>query len=167
VDFPHHKPQSAQQQELNQRLAQTLSIQGFPTIVILDQNGRAVGRLGYRPGGPKPFIAELQKIPGLIPGAPRVVTPNVLQQDPPRKPVIFVPIAPSTPTRYNELALKAISGVKGSRMALINNENFKVGDIANVKFQDKHIEVCCKEIREDSVLITADGKTMELKLGKR
>src|ERR1700720_3453095 len=39
VDFPHHKAQSPAQKQLYAKLAQKLQIQGFPTIVMLDQNG--------------------------------------------------------------------------------------------------------------------------------
>ena len=42
-----------------------------------------------------------------------------------------------------------------------------VGESAAVKAQDRDVIVYCKEIRDDSVLITADDKPMELKLGKR
>jgi len=61
--------------------------------------------------------------------------------------------------------LKGISGSKQRRLALINNATFVVGETAKVKVQDQLVEVCCKEIREDSVLVTADGKPLELKLG--
>jgi hypothetical protein len=40
-----------------------------------------------------------------------------------------------------------------------------VGESADVKVQDKDVVVCCKEIRDDSVLITVDDKPVELKLG--
>ncbi|MDB6109311.1 MAG: thioredoxin [Pedosphaera sp.] len=168
LDFPHHKPQSPAQKQLNAKLAQTLDIKGFPTIVVLDQNARAVGRLGYLAGGPKAFIAELQKIPGLLPGTPGVAaTTAEPEPEPVRKPVEFVPIAPAVPNHYDQLSLKGISGTKDHRLAMINNQTLMVGETAKVKLQDERIEVCCKEIRDDSVLITANGKSMELKLGKR
>src|SRR4051812_37925438 len=59
VDFPRQKPQSAAQKQLNAKLAKACDVKGYPTIVVLDQNSRAVARLGYLPGGPKAFIAEL------------------------------------------------------------------------------------------------------------
>jgi len=52
-------------------------------------------------------------------------------------------------------------------MVLINNQTFLAGETANVKVQDRDVVVHCKEIRDDSVFITADGKEMELKLGSR
>jgi thioredoxin-related protein len=166
VDFPHHKSQPPAQKQIYAKLAQTLEIKGFPTIVMLDQNGRAVSRLGYMPGGPKAFIAELQKIPGLLPGTPGVATTSEPEPEPVRKPVEFVPIAPTLPNHYDQLSLKGISGPKDRRLALINNQTLVVGETAKVKLQDERVEVLCKEIRDDSVLITVNGKSMELKLGK-
>jgi protein disulfide-isomerase len=167
VDFPRQKPQSAAQKQVNAKLAKVCGVQGYPTIVVLDQNGRAVARLGYMPGGPKPFIAELQKIPGLLPGTPGVAAAPEPEPEPVRKPVEFVPIAPVLQNHYSQLSLKGISGTKDHRLAMINNQTLMVGETAKVRLQDEHVEVCCKEIRDDSVLITADGKSMELKLGKR
>lgn len=62
LDFPRGIPQSAQQKAANQKLAQQYGIEGFPTIVVLNSEGKSVGQLGYMAGGPKPFIAELKKL---------------------------------------------------------------------------------------------------------
>jgi thioredoxin-related protein len=165
VDFPRRKQQTPAQQQVNQRLAQILRVEVLPTVVVLDAAGHPLAQTGYQPGGPKPFIENLERI--LKYGAENsTAAAPAPEPEPPRKPVTFVPIAPATPTRYEQLALKSISGGKDRRVALINNETFAVGDTAKVKVQDTRVEVCCKEIREDSVLITANGKLMELKLGK-
>jgi thioredoxin-related protein len=37
-------------------------IQGFPTIIVLNAEGRKVAELGYMPGGAAAFIAELDKL---------------------------------------------------------------------------------------------------------
>ena len=34
----------------------------FPTIVVLNGQGKKVGELGYMEGGPSAFIAELEKL---------------------------------------------------------------------------------------------------------
>jgi len=47
----------------NQDLAQRYSVEGFPTIVVLNSEGKQVGLLGYVPGGPNAFIEELKKLP--------------------------------------------------------------------------------------------------------
>jgi thioredoxin-related protein len=36
-------------------------ISGFPTLVVLDKDGKEIGRqVGYSEGGPKAFIAKLE-----------------------------------------------------------------------------------------------------------
>jgi thioredoxin-related protein len=166
VDFPHHKPQDAALKEANERLAGTYKISGFPTIIILNSSALPVAQTGYVEGGPKNFLAPLEKLPG-IKSADLSSPKSGGSEAPPRKPAVFAPIAPAMPNHYYALALKAISGPKDRRMALINNETFLAGETAKVKVKDGRVEVCCKEIREDSVLVTVDGKPAELKLGNR
>lgn len=62
VDFPRTKKQAPELKKANQELQKKYSIQGYPTIVVLDGEGKKVGELGYQPGGPKAFIAELDKL---------------------------------------------------------------------------------------------------------
>ena len=61
ADFPRTKKLSATEQSQNEELAQQYGIQGFPTIVVLNSEGKKVGEVGYTPGGPSAFIAELEK----------------------------------------------------------------------------------------------------------
>ena len=63
VDFPRAKPLSSEVRKQNYELAQRYQVEGFPTIVILNGDGRPVGLLGYVPGGPDAFINELKKLP--------------------------------------------------------------------------------------------------------
>ena len=62
VDFPRRKELSAEQKAANQALAERFGIYGFPTVIILDPNGEKIGELGYMPGGPKAFIAAVEKL---------------------------------------------------------------------------------------------------------
>jgi len=62
VDFPRKKTLSAAQTTANGALAKKYAIQGYPTIIVLDGDGKKVGELGYMKGGPKAFIAELDKL---------------------------------------------------------------------------------------------------------
>jgi protein disulfide-isomerase len=62
VDFPRTKAQAENVQQQNMVLAQQYQIEGFPTIVVLNGEGKQVGALGYVPGGPEAFIAELEKL---------------------------------------------------------------------------------------------------------
>ena len=63
ADFPRAKPLSAEVRKQNQELAQRYEIGGFPTIVVLNEEGKQVGLLGYVPGGPASFLDELKKLP--------------------------------------------------------------------------------------------------------
>lgn len=62
LDFPHAKPQSEDVKKANAALAAKYKIEGYPTVIVLDGDGKKVGELGYQEGGPKPFIAELEKL---------------------------------------------------------------------------------------------------------
>jgi protein disulfide-isomerase len=62
VDFPQKKKLSDAQKKQNQALADKYKIEGYPTIIVLNSDGKKVGELGYQPGGPKAFIASLEKL---------------------------------------------------------------------------------------------------------
>ncbi|TAL06167.1 MAG: thioredoxin family protein [Verrucomicrobia bacterium] len=62
VDFPRNKKQSDAVKKANQALAEKYAIEGYPTIIILNGEGKKVGQLGYMAGGPKAFLAALEKI---------------------------------------------------------------------------------------------------------
>lgn len=62
VDFPRKKELSPAQKEANDALAAKYKIEGYPTIIVLNKDGKKVGELGYQPGGPKAFIASLEKL---------------------------------------------------------------------------------------------------------
>ena len=62
VDFPHKTAQSPEIKKQNKTLSGKYSIEGFPTVLILDAEGTKKGELGYVEGGPTAFNAELAKI---------------------------------------------------------------------------------------------------------
>jgi protein disulfide-isomerase len=62
VDFPRKKELSAEQKQANNALQEKYGIEGYPTIIVLDGDGKKVGKLGYMKGGPKAFIAALEKL---------------------------------------------------------------------------------------------------------
>jgi len=63
LDFPRAKALSSEVRKQNVALAEKYGIDGFPTIVVLNGDGKPVGLLGYVPGGPSAFIEELKKLP--------------------------------------------------------------------------------------------------------
>jgi len=62
LDFPRSKKMPPETAKQNERLAVKYGIQGFPTVVVFDSNGKPLGALGYQAGGPQAFIAELEKL---------------------------------------------------------------------------------------------------------
>jgi thioredoxin-related protein len=62
VDFPRSKEQSAELKKANQALQVKYKIEGYPTVIVLNSDGKKVGELGYEAGGPKPFIARVEKL---------------------------------------------------------------------------------------------------------
>ncbi len=62
VDFPRAKPLADAVRKQNEELAQKYGIEGFPTIVVLNGDGKQVGELGYQEGGASAFVSELKKL---------------------------------------------------------------------------------------------------------
>jgi thioredoxin-related protein len=62
IDFPRRKTQTMELKKQNEELAGQYQIMGFPTIIVLNSDGKKIGELGYTPGGPGAFIAELEKL---------------------------------------------------------------------------------------------------------
>jgi protein disulfide-isomerase len=62
VDFPQKKKLSAELIKANNALQEKYNVQGYPTIIVLNGAGKKVGELGYMKGGPKAFIAALEKL---------------------------------------------------------------------------------------------------------
>jgi thioredoxin-related protein len=164
ADLPRYKPIGHLQLQANKALEKTFHVSSVPTVVVLTPDGQEIHRLGYVPGGPAGFISQLGPIAKaqIVPPPPPSREP-----EPRRKPVTFTPIPPAVPIHYGALALKSISGPKERRMVLINNASMMTGETAKVKVEDHDVVVSCKEIRDDSVRITCDGKEMELSLGKK
>ncbi len=64
VDFPQGKKLPKKTQAQNDKLGKEYKIKGYPTIIVLDSEGKQVGQLGYMEGGPKAFVAEVEKLKG-------------------------------------------------------------------------------------------------------
>lgn len=63
IDFPRAKEQDLGLRKQNQQLAMEYQVEGFPTFVVLNGEGKKVWEHGgYLPGGPDAFIAELEKL---------------------------------------------------------------------------------------------------------
>jgi thioredoxin-related protein len=61
VDFPNKKAQSKELKKANTALQTQYKAEGFPTLVVLNKDGKEIGRqVGYAKGGPKAFIEKLE-----------------------------------------------------------------------------------------------------------
>lgn len=62
LDFPEKKALPDDLKKANDALQTQYKVDGFPTLVVLDKNGKEIGRqVGYSPGGPAAFIAKLEQ----------------------------------------------------------------------------------------------------------
>jgi protein disulfide-isomerase len=61
LDFPHKLVQSDDLKKANAALKTQYDVHGFPTLLVLDKDGKEIGRqVGYSEGGPQAFIAKLE-----------------------------------------------------------------------------------------------------------
>lgn len=163
VDFPKHKPLSPEQQKVNAGWASQYKVDGFPTVVFLDREGREVHRSGYKPGGAKLFLQNASAAIGLPSGpAPAVAGASggrPSATEPVREAPIFGGAPPAPAKHYSDLVLKNISGTKNRRFALVNDQTLGAGETAKVKLGDGEVKVHCLEIRDRSVVVSVDGQT--------
>ena len=60
LDFPRSIPQTNETKYYNQSLAQKYGIQGFPTILIMDNTGKLLAKTGYQQGGAVNYVNHIQ-----------------------------------------------------------------------------------------------------------
>ncbi len=62
LDFPRSKEQAAEVKARNEELVKKFNIEGFPTLVVLDSQGKELARqVGFLAGGPSAVIDWIQK----------------------------------------------------------------------------------------------------------
>ncbi|MBT8043645.1 MAG: thioredoxin family protein [Verrucomicrobiae bacterium] len=63
LDFPRDKSKVDEAtQKQNAALQKKYGVRGFPTILLLDPEGRPFGQTGYREGGPEKYLAHLDDL---------------------------------------------------------------------------------------------------------
>jgi thioredoxin-related protein len=63
IDFPRQKSQSVETRKQNQELAERYQVEGFPTLIALNGEGKTVWRFdGFYTAGVAAFLAELDKV---------------------------------------------------------------------------------------------------------
>lgn len=62
LDFPLKSPLDAKTTAQNKELQRKYGVQGFPTIVLLDDNLQKIGQTGYQAGGGRAYAEHLKKM---------------------------------------------------------------------------------------------------------
>lgn len=60
LDFPKDIEQTQETKEYNNKLAQKYGIQGFPTILLIDGQGKLIAQTGYQPGGAAKYVEHIK-----------------------------------------------------------------------------------------------------------
>ncbi|MGE4158341.1 MAG: thioredoxin family protein [Planctomycetota bacterium] len=64
IDFPRKTEVAAEVKAYRQSLAQQYAIAGYPTILLIDGDGKKVAKTGYQAGGPENYLTHLAKLKG-------------------------------------------------------------------------------------------------------
>ena len=62
ADFPSNKKQSDAVKKQNQALAEKYGVRGFPTVLLLDADGKVLAKTGYRAGGAEAYVKHLKEL---------------------------------------------------------------------------------------------------------
>jgi protein disulfide-isomerase len=62
ADFPANKPQPDSLVKQNRELQSRYGVRGFPTVLILDKDGKVQARTGYRRGGAEAYVAHVVEL---------------------------------------------------------------------------------------------------------
>ena len=60
ADFPQSKKQVEEIKKQNSKLAADYGVRGFPTILLLDADGKVLARTGYEKGGAVKYVKHLK-----------------------------------------------------------------------------------------------------------
>jgi protein disulfide-isomerase len=62
IDFPRRTAQSDEVKRTNQTLAEQFQVEGFPTVLLLNAEGKVLARTGYQAGGAEAYIQNLKSL---------------------------------------------------------------------------------------------------------
>ena len=62
IDFPNRIQQEKSLKDQNNTLLDTYGVKSFPTIILVDVEGKVLGKTGYRRGGPESFVEHLESL---------------------------------------------------------------------------------------------------------
>lgn len=62
ADFPRKKRQDDKVKKQNADLSKKYAIEGFPTVLLMDAEGKVFARTGYERGGASAYVKHLKKL---------------------------------------------------------------------------------------------------------
>ena len=62
VDFPRRKKLPEAQEKYNISLRDKYKVRGYPTILLLDKDGKVIETTGYMEGGPVNYVKHIKKL---------------------------------------------------------------------------------------------------------
>lgn len=62
ADFPNRTPQPEEVKKQNNDLQQKYGIRGFPTVLLLDAEGKVLERTGYQAGGAEKYVEHIKDL---------------------------------------------------------------------------------------------------------
>lgn len=62
ADFPRKKTQDEKIKKQNAALMKKYEVEGFPTVLIMDAEGKVLARTGYEQGGAAAYVEHLKKL---------------------------------------------------------------------------------------------------------
>jgi thioredoxin-related protein len=63
LDYPRDKSKLSEDTiKQNEELSEKYQVQGFPTILLADAEGRPFAKTGYQPGGPEAYLKHLEEL---------------------------------------------------------------------------------------------------------
>lgn len=68
ADYPRRTKLDKAVAERNEKLLEKYGVEGFPTVLLIDADGKVLARTGYRPGGAEAYVEYLKSV------APKVNT---------------------------------------------------------------------------------------------
>jgi protein disulfide-isomerase len=62
VDWPQRAPNSKEVQAKSRPIMEKFGVSSFPTVFILNPDGKTVAKTGYRDGGPKAYVEHVKTL---------------------------------------------------------------------------------------------------------
>ena len=85
LDYPRTIELPEATKQYNQGILTRFGVEGFPTILLLDANGKAWARTGYKEGGPKVYLAHLDSLTNQKTLRDKLLKTAVQESDPAKK----------------------------------------------------------------------------------